>query len=465
MAQQPLLQVDLVARLQRLSRARQPAQTVRALRQLLDQHATRAVAAGVTALPDQELANLLVQLPDDLVAQLVADLESSEGAALLLRLTRMRAADVLDAMAPDDAADVLAAADTVTKGTEQALLQEMQPCAAGDVRRLLAYPPDSAGGIMTTRVAVVPPGLTAAEALAAVRKLAQQPRTETVYYLYVTDPDQKLRGVFSLRELVLAPPDTPVAAVMRRGFAAVRPNTDQEQAARLLTEKHLLAVPVVDAGGRLLGIITADDVADVLQQEATEDIYRLGGVYEEEDALSPLGHSLRVRVPWLLLNLLTAFLAAAIVAPFESTISRVAALAVFMPVIAGHGGNTGTQVATIVVRSLSVGTMRLGDVWRVVRKEVAFGLVHGLLAGGLAAGYALVLSQNPWLALVVVVAMVGNVMVAGLVGSLIPLGLRRIGQDPALASSIWLTTFTDMFGFFALLGMGAVLVAKLSTAP
>lgn len=183
--------------------------------------------------------------------------------------------------------------------------------------------------------------------------------------------------------------------------------------------------------------------------------------YVEEEALAPLGRALRSRVPWLLLNLLTAFLAAAVVAPFGGTISRIASLAVFMPVIAGHGGNTGTQVATIVVRSLGTGNLRANDVRTVLRKEAAFGIVHGLLAGMLTAAYALLLNQNLWLAAVVVVAMVGNVFAAGLAGSVIPLALRRAGQDPALASSIWLTTFTDMFGFVLLLELGTLLVTKL----
>ena len=183
--------------------------------------------------------------------------------------------------------------------------------------------------------------------------------------------------------------------------------------------------------------------------------------YHEEDALAPLGRALRSRVPWLLVNLLTAFLAAAVVAPFEGTIGRIAALAVFMPIIAGHGGNTGTQVATIVVRSLGTGRLRTQNLRAVLAREALFGLVHGLLAGALTAAFALLLGQNLWLAAVVVVAMAGNVFAAGLAGSVIPLALRRAGQDPALASSIWLTTFTDMFGFLLLLELGTLLVTKL----
>ncbi|MER3419807.1 MAG: magnesium transporter [Chloroflexota bacterium] len=457
------LHEDLVVRLRVLSTAQHPERTATEVRRLLDRLPNRAVAEALLALSDQELAALLFQLTDDIVAELIAELAPTEGARLLLRLTHARAADVLGEMAPDDAADLVAALGRVDRQAEEDILVEMQPREAGDVRGLLAYPEDSAGGVMTTRVATVRPDMTAEQALAAVRRLAAEERAETIYYLYVIDDQRHLLGVLSLRELVLAPPGATVSSIMRRDFAAVRPQTDQEAVARLLTEKHLLALPVVDEAGRLLGIVTVDDVADVLVEETTEDIYRLAGVYaEEEHALSPLRHSLRARVPWLMLNLLTAFLAASVVAPFEDTISRVAALAVFMPVIAGHGGNTGTQVATIVVRSLALGTVTLCDVWRVVRKEVAFGLVHGALAGLLCAAFALLLDANPWLALVVVLAMVGNVVMAGLVGSLIPLALRRLGQDPALASAIWLTTFTDMFGFFLLLGSGTLLVQQLT---
>lgn len=462
-AEEARLHEDLVAQLRALSLAQRPQRAVTEVRRLLDRLPNRAVAEALLSLDDQELASLLAQLTDDIVAELIAELAPAEGARLLLRLSRARAAHVLDEMAPDDAADLMAAVGRVSRQAEEDILVEMNPREAGAVRGLLAYPEDTAGGIMTTRVATVRPDMTAEQALAAVRRLAAEERAETIYYLYVTDEQRRLLGVLSLRELVLAPPKATIGDIMRRDFAAVRPETDQEAVARLLTEKHLLALPVVDDQGRLLGIVTTDDVADVLVEETTEDIYRLAGVYaEEEHALSPLARSLRARVPWLMLNLLTAFLAASVVAPFEDTISRAAALAVFMPVIAGHGGNTGTQVATIVVRSLALGTVTLRDVWRIVRKEVAFGLVHGALAGLLCAAFALLLDANPWLALVVVVAMIGNVVVAGLVGSLIPLALQRLGQDPALASAIWLTTFTDMFGFLILLGSGTLLVQRLA---
>jgi magnesium transporter len=288
-----------------------------------------------------------------------------------------------------------------------------------------------------------------------------RPSSEKAYYLYVIDHDQRLQGTVSIRDLLVSAPGTHLGEITQHDIHAVTTGTDQEEVARTLQRYNLMAVPVVDEEGRLEGVTTVDDLIDVLEEEATEDMYRLAGLDDAESILSPVRRSLRTRIPWLLLNLVTAFAAAAIVTPFEGTIARVAALAVFMPIIAGHAGNTGTQVATLVVRGLAVNQISMHDFGRILRKELAFGLVHGVLAGGLTAILAVVISANPWLAAVVFSALVLNVLIAGVVGAAIPLTLKKVGSDPALASSIWLTTFTDMLGFVMLLGLGSVLVTKL----
>jgi magnesium transporter len=408
----------------------------------------------VLSLEEDDRRVLLDQLPTDVVAQLfefvedddLRDLIRGVGVedlpAVLEEVEDDVAADVIQQLDPEDAIETLAALDR-----------------ADEVADLMQYGIESAGGIMRRGFVALNEAITVGQAIDYLRVL--RPPSEKAYYLYVVDDEARLRGTVSIRDLIVSSPRTALAEITNQDVHAVTTETDQEEAARLLQRYNLLAVPVVDAEGRLEGVSTADDLIDVLQEEATEDMYRLAGIHEEETILSPVGQSLRRRIPWLIVNLMTAFAVAAIITPFEGTISKAAMLAVFMPIIAGHSGNTGTQVATLVVRGIALNQVSGRDIRLIIRKEVAFGLVHGLLAGSLATALALILSANPWLGAVVFTALLLNVVVAGLVGSAVPLVLRRVGADPAV-SSIWLTTFTDMFGFLLLLGLGTVLVDKLS---
>jgi magnesium transporter len=265
-----------------------------------------------------------------------------------------------------------------------------------------------------------------------------------------------------LRQLVVAEPEERIGDLMEPEVVSARTTEDQEEVARRVAHYNFVALPVIDDGRHLVGVVSVDDLMDVAEEEATEDMYRMVGLEAQETVLSPVGVALRRRVPWLLVNLMTAFLAALTVSAFQGTIGKVALLAVFMPVVAGHGGNTGTQVATLVVRGLALDEGRVSDLFHVIRKEIAFGLVHGALVGLLSGVLALILGGNGWLGLIVFVAMAGNVVLAGIVGSLFPLVLRTLRIDPALASAIWLTTFTDVMGFLMLLGMGALLIGQLT---
>ena len=326
-------------------------------------------------------------------------------------------------------------------------------------RRVRVSDSETAGGVMTRGYVPLAPEMTAAQAIAYLRDLS--PPQEEVYYLYVLDADRRLLGVVSLRALISATPRARVAALMTTPPISVLDETDQEECAALMRQNRLMTLPVLGADGRLEGIITADDMADILAEEATEDIYKMAGVGVKERALSPLRESLHRRIPHLVTNLVTAFISGLTVSAFEGTISKAASLAVFMPIIAGHGGNTGTQVATIVVRSVALDELKRKDTLKLLAKEIGFGLIHGCLVGALTACLALALYQNLWLAGVVFFAMVGSVAVAGIAGSLTPLGLEAMGMDPALASAIWLTTFTDVIGFLMLLGAGTLLVTHL----
>jgi magnesium transporter len=448
MVQETIVHDDLVNRLQSLAEGRSSHTTEQALNDLLDRLSNREVAEALIALPDQQLANLVARLTDITVARLLSELEPIEGATLLLRLTRVRAADVLEEMDPDDAADLVLAVGEMDEHAAEAILTEMEPLEASDVRELLAYPDDSAGGLMTTRFVTVRPDATAAEATAAVRRLAREERTETIYYLYVTGTDRSLIGVLSLRELVLAPPGARISEIMRRSFAAMRPEADQEEAARLLSERHLLAVPVVDAQGRLLGIVTADDVVDVIEEEATEDIQHLGGSQPLEVPYPRASVWLlaRKRVGWLLLLFVAEAYTGTVLRAFEDELQAVVALTFFIPLLIGTGGNTGSQVVTTIIRAQAVGEVRFTDFAQVLWKELRVAM---LLAGAMFVATfirAWTLGVEMDVRLTVAASVVLIVIWAATVGAILPLILRKLRVDPAVVSAPFITTLVDGTG-------------------
>lgn len=414
------------------------------------------LAELVLDLPEDERIALLDHLPTDVVAELFEYVEDDDLRELIRGVGVKDLPAVLEEVEDDVAADVIQQLEPEEQAETLAQMDRGE-----EVAELLQYGDESAGGIMSRGFVALNEGITVQQAIDYLRVL--RPPADRAYYLYVVDDNRVLQGVVSIRDLLVSSPKTLLREITQRDVHAVTTDADQEEAARILQKYNLLAVPVVDAEGRLEGVMTADDLIDVLQEEATEDMYRMVGLDEAETVLAPVWRSVRRRVPWLLVNLATAFFAALVVRPFEDTIARAATLAVFMPVIAGHAGNTGTQAVTLVVRGIALGDVKLSDWLLVLRKELAFGVVHGILAGGLTAGLALVLSFNPWLGMVVFVALLLNVLIAGIMGAIIPLTIKRLGGDPAVASSIWLTTFTDVMGFLMLLGLGTILIDRLAS--
>ncbi len=285
-----------------------------------------------------------------------------------------------------------------------------------------------------------------------------------VFYLYVVDNRRHLVGVVSLRRLLLVSPETPLKRIMTGDLMSVRVDTDQEEVARQVASYNLLAIPVVDEENKLVGVITVDDVIDVIKDEATEDIYRLAGVATDERVFTPPSESLKKRLPWLFVNLGTAFLAASVVKLFEGTISQVVALAVFMPVVAGMGGNAATQTLTVIVRGIALGELTWSNTRKALFKEGLVGLGNGLALGALAAAATWTMQGDPALGLVLGLAMVINMFVAATAGTLIPVTLRALKVDPALASSVFITTLTDMFGFLSFLGLGTLFLRYLHQA-
>jgi len=390
-----------------------------------------------------ELARLAELLGDETFGEFLAELDPSDAADLLERLSSQEAADVLEAMAPDDAADVFARLDP---DEARQILVEMKPLEAQELQELLSYPPETAGGRMTPSYVALVPDVRVDQAIAALRKVAAE--VETIYYAYVVDEANHLLGVVSMRDLVLSPPYRTVGEIMTREILKVRATADQEEAARLLVEEGLLAIPVVDDEDRLLGIITVDDVADILEREVTEDIERLGGSQPLEvpyTRATPF-YLWRRRVGWLLLLFVAEMYTGTVLRHFEQELEAAIALAFFVPLLIGTGGNAGSQVVTTLVRAMAVEGIGIRAFFRIFPKEFIAGLLAGVVMGTAGFLRAEILGVDPAISLTVGVALFCIVLWAVTVATLLPLLLRQLGIDPAVVSSPFIATLVDGTG-------------------
>jgi magnesium transporter len=447
--------LDSVKRLQRMGA------TANLVNLLQKQHPAD-LAQLFSELPDKErhsAFSLLAERNSKLAMEGLSELGPEAGAALLSDRSAEEIVKLTQELPSDDAAALI---DYLPEELSAAVLELIQKRpAGGEVGDLLEYAEQTAGRIMNPKVFALSEDMTAGESITALQESRD---VEMVFYLYVIDARRHLVGVVSLRRLLLVPPSTPLKRIMTTDLISARVDTDQEEVARQVASYNLLAIPVVDEENKLVGVITVDDVIDVIKDEATEDIYRLAGVSTDERVFSNPSESLRKRLPWLIINLGTAFLAASVVGMFEGTIAVVTALAVFMPVVAGMGGNAATQTLTVIVRGIALGELTWGNSRKALFKEILVGLGNGLACGLIAALTATVLKHDPMLGLVLALAMIINMFVAAVAGTLIPIGLRALKVDPALASSVIITTFTDVFGFFSFLGLGTLFISLLHKA-
>ncbi len=405
------------------------------------------LADVLTELDEQERVAVVEALPPEVSSQALVEMpEEAHAETTLAALPPERAAEIVEELEDDDAADILGELD---REKQERILSEVEDRA--DVDRLLRYDEETAGGRMTSHVVTVRDTATAAEALDEIRRQAEE--VDDFSQIFVVGSDRRLLGVVSLKDLVISRSERRVGEFMKPADISVPPDLDQEEVARLMTRYHLSNVPVVDGAGRLLGMVTFDDVIHVVEAETTEDLLQFGGVSADEELAARWTTAVRSRLPWLGVNLLTAFLAGGVVYFFQDTVRRTVVLAVWMPVIAGMGGNAGTQALAVTVRRLALGLIPTHLFVRVVGKEVLVGVANGLVIGlvvGLVAG---LLGEGIRLGMVVFLAMTGNLLVAGFAGAFIPVVLERLGVDPAIASSIFVTTFTDVCGFLLLLGL------------
>ena len=405
------------------------------------------LADVLSALDDEERLAAVEALPAELSSQALAEMpEEAHASETLAALDPGRAAAIVRELEDDDAADILG---ELNPSQQEQILSGVHD--RSDVDRLLRYDEETAGGRMTSHVVTVPATATAEQALEEIRRQAEE--VEDFYQVFVIDLDGKLVGVLPFKDLVISRPERSVRSFMTDADIFVTPDLDQEEVARLMARYNVPSVPVVDDAGRLLGRVTFDDVIDVVEAETTEDLLKFGGVSADEDLAAGWKAAVRSRLPWLSLNLLTAFLAGGVVYFYQSTIQQTLALAVWMPVIAGMGGNAGTQALAVTVRRLALGLIPTHVFTRVVGKEILVGMTNGVVMGAVVGTVATLLGEGPRLGLVVFLAMAGNLMVAGFAGAFIPLLLERFGIDPAVASSIFVTAFTDVCGFLLLLGL------------
>jgi len=425
-----------------------------ALAQLAELHA--ADQALVIGQLDAELrAPLLPRLPRDAMAEILGYLKEEPRSSVVEELEPAALGPLLDHVDQDVAVDIL---HGLPPERAQATLAGM--LTAAEVAPLLPHPDESAGGRMTSDFVALHQDWTVDQAIAHLR--SYRPDAEQVFYLYVVGDEHTLEGVLSLRSLVVGAPEARIGDLMTTEVVSVGAAEDQEEVARRVQRYNFVALPVVDEARRLVGVVNVDDVLDVAEEEATEDMYRMAGLDEDESLLRPVAQSIAPRLTWLLVNLVTAFAAAAVVNAFEGTIERVAALAVFMPVIAGMGGNAGVQTITLVVRSIALGNVELRDVSHVLRRELIIGISNGVVIGLMLGVMAYVLKDNVGLGVVAGVAMLLNMATAATAGVMVPLTLRAARLDPALASGVFVTACTDILGFFFFLGLATLMVDRIA---
>jgi magnesium transporter len=347
--------------------------------------------------------------------------------------------EILEQMPTDDVADLLG---RLPEEKSDAILEKMKKAESEEVEDLLRYEDDTAGGIMVPDFIALAEDVTAKDAIESLQK--EHSEVEMPFYLYVVDDYGKLVGVSSLRQLVLVPPDTPLKEFMTTDVFSVQTSMDQEEVAKIVARYDILAVPVVDQTNRLVGIVTVDDVIDIFRREATEDILKMAGVGEEFVETKSVLKSTRTRLPWLFASCVGGIIAILIIDKYEGTLQKIAALAAFIPVIMGMGGNIGTQSSTIVVRGLATGRLHIRDLWSVVFKELSIGFILGLVYGLLIGSVAQVSYRMEVLAISVCFAVISSMSIAALIGSLVPMAFARINIDPAVATGPFVTTAIDI---------------------
>lgn len=414
------------------------------------------IAAELEDLEDFDLQFFLSMLSHEEVAEILESAEED----LQLRISKIYdnsdLIDIFKYMANADVADLLGLLSTYRR---KSLLQFMKKSDSNILNMILSFDEDSAGGIMTTEFISLKETLTVKEALLKIKEIA--PETEIIESIFITDELHRLLGIVDLRQILVAEDDKILSDILEDFPFFVYAYEDQEKASNIIYKYDLSFLPVLNNNMAILGVITSEDIIDVMEDEHSEDMLAMSGVSPDEAFDSSFWLSVKSRLPWLIINLFTAFMASYVVSTFESTISKVVALAAAMPIVSGMGGNAGSQTLSIVLTSIARDEMNLKEDWRLIFKEIGLGLSNGALLGLLTGIILFLKYNNIFLGIIIFFSMILNMIIAGVAGFLIPLVLDRLKIDPAVASSIFLTTATDIGGFFIFLGLASMLISKL----
>ena len=422
------------------------------LNSLTDELKLIDIAKTLSEYEDNQIVLLCTALTDEKLAMVLEHADENIQLKIISYLTNEKILKIFGYMQKDDIADILGMLKIYKR---KELLNLMIEGDRKILTSLLGYKEDSAGGIMTTEFIIFKQDMTIKDTLKEIKKMA--PKNELLDTLFISDNTRKVVGTVELRDVLINDNNTILADISSKNFISVEPEVDQEEVAAMFRKYDLTVLPVVNKKQIILGIITVDDVMDVMVEEQTEDILKMGGVAKEETLNSTFWDSVKLRLPWLVINLLTAFLAALTVKAFEGTIAKVVALSSTMSMVTGMGGNAGTQTVSIIIRNIAMGNIELKDALPQLKKEILLGLVIGIITG-IAVG---MIYKSVYLGIIILLAMVGNLIVSGIFGLLVPLVLQKLKVDPALSSSIFLTTATDVLGFFIFLSLANLFISYL----
>ena len=408
---------------------------------------------AIHKLDDEDAKIILNRFPDETLGRILEEEKDEERYDFLSQFSKSRQKEILEEMSTDEIVDFVA---TLNEQQEEEVLSNLNIEDLEDVKELMQYDPDTAGGIMTTEFISIRQNKTVLKTLEYLQQNGHE--AEMAFYMYVVDKEDHLKGVVSVRDIITSKFDVKIEDITNPNVVSLNINDDQEVIAAIFDKYDYIMLPVVDDNNVIKGIVTVDDVIDIIQEETTEDMHLLAGVDGDEKVDSNIIESIRSRLPWLVINLITAILAASVVSRFSATIEAVVALAAINPIIAGMGGNAGNQSMTIVVRAIALNELNGENARKVFFKELIVGMISGLSIGLLIGIGCQIVYGNFFLGVVTAVSMLLNLIIATMVGYLVPVILVKFKVDPALASSIFVTTCTDCFGFFIFLSLATIVL-------
>ena len=414
------------------------------------------VAIALEEFTDEEIISFAERIDAEHMAQIYEQMDED----LQFRIAELFGVDnmlkMFKFMSKDDIADILGA---LPINMRKRILRMMKRKDILEIENLLLYEDDTAGGLMTTEYIALNGKWTVEKALNKIKEIA--PKTEVIETVFVLNGRKELIGTADLRDILVEDNSTTLEEIMYDNIVSVPAEMDQEEVSHIVSKYDLKVVPVVNRKNSLLGIITVDDIIDVLFEEQTEDILKMAGVGTDEDVDTSVMHSVRMRLPWLCINLVTAFMASTVISMFEGTIAQVTALAAAMPIVTGMGGNAGTQTLSLILRKITLGELNLKEDWKLVTKEISLALINGAVVGLIAGIVLFLIHGNLFLGVIMIAAMAANITIASISGFFVPLILKSLNIDPALASGIFLTTLTDIFGFLIFLGLANIFLPLL----